>query len=204
VPTVRADAIPAPLVLCWDDHDEPDDRASARVAPRPSLERSNSARRHDHLSVFRDHLSFANLGERRFVGNTWRRAESAWNVQAGSALPEQIGDYSGFLPFLEGWDFRINLPHVRFHQAGSGAGSLAAMVGVVEDGTPVTSKSGTLRRYGHRNNAIWIFRVARAHGELAGRYRRSLARNPVPGAVVDSSHRPWDQEARPSERKPAA
>src|SRR5690349_1276326 len=48
---------------------------------------------------------------------------ACWNFQAGAALGENIGSYSEFLPNLHGWDYRINLPHVRFQRLRSGAGS---------------------------------------------------------------------------------
>jgi hypothetical protein len=73
-------------------------------------------------------------------------------------MPERLGDYPEFLPLLKGWDFRINLPHVRFQDAGAGSGSPAALVGVLEDATPATSVSGPIMRYGHRNNSTWVLR----------------------------------------------
>jgi hypothetical protein len=85
---------------------------------------------------------------------------ACWNFAAGSAMPNDYGQYPERLPFLRGWDFRINLPHVRFQRGTDDAGSAPALVGVVEDATPPTSKQGTLFLYGHKNNSLWIFRVA--------------------------------------------
>ena len=64
-------------------------------------------------------------------------------------MPEGLGDYAAeFLPFLNGWDFRINLPHVNFQAAGVGSGSPAALVGVDEDSSAPTSVTGSLVQYG--------------------------------------------------------
>ena len=85
---------------------------------------------------------------------------SCWNFQAGRSMPEGLGDYAAeFLPFLNGWDFRINLPHVNFQAAGVGSGSPAALVGVDEDSSAPTSVTGSLVQYGHRNNSLWALRV---------------------------------------------
>jgi len=91
---------------------------------------------------------------------------SCWNFQAGAAIPERLGDYPEFLPFLRGWDFRINLPHVSFQAAGTGTGSETVLAGVDEDGTSPTADDGTLVRYGHRNNSLWMLRVANADRRL--------------------------------------
>src|SRR4029079_7963580 len=39
---------------------------------------------------------------------------ACWNGSAGNGIAENIANYPEFLPNLHGWDFRINLPHVRF------------------------------------------------------------------------------------------
>jgi hypothetical protein len=96
---------------------------------------------------------------------------ACWNLNAGKDIPESLSSYPEFLPFLTGWDFRINLPHVRFQPTGTGSGSPAAMVGVIEDATPATDANGTLRLYGHKNNSIWIFRVSAGDGRM---YAKSL------------------------------
>src|SRR3954471_23720652 len=55
---------------------------------------------------------------------------ACWNFEAGAAIPESLADYPGTLPFLTGWDFRINLPYVRLQRASAGAGGPIAMAGV--------------------------------------------------------------------------
>jgi hypothetical protein len=91
---------------------------------------------------------------------------SCWNFQAGRALPESLGAYPEFLPFLTGWDFRINLPHIRLQRGLQGAGGPPAMAGVVEDATAPSNASGTLAKYGHTNNTIWLMRVQEADRRL--------------------------------------
>lgn len=85
---------------------------------------------------------------------------ACWNFQAGAGLGENIGTYTEFLPNLHGWDFRINLPHVRFQRLRTGAGTPVSMVGVIEDPTPLelpaVLPSGET---GHRSNSIWLFRI---------------------------------------------
>jgi hypothetical protein len=83
---------------------------------------------------------------------------SAWNPEAGRAIPRDFASYSELLPNLEGWDFRINLPHVRFQRLRSGHASVPVLVGVVEG----TASDVTLAAYGHVNNSIWIFQVTEA------------------------------------------
>lgn len=95
-----------------------------------------------------------------------RTVFACWNFDAGASMPERLGDHPEFLPFLRGWDFRINLPHVRFQDAGTGSGSPAALVGVLEDATPALTAGGTVQRYGHRSNSIWVLRVAAADKRL--------------------------------------
>jgi hypothetical protein len=87
-----------------------------------------------------------------------RTVFSAWNLEAGRAIPRDFASYPELLPNLEGWDFRINLPHVRFQRLRAGHASVPVLVGVVE-GTP---SDGTLDAYGHINNSIWIFQVSEA------------------------------------------
>lgn len=84
-----------------------------------------------------------------------RAVFAAWNLEAGSGIPEDLSGYPEFLPNLRGWDFRINLPHVRYKLANTGSLAPASMVGVVEG--PRTPD--TLSMYGHRNNSIWLFQV---------------------------------------------
>ena len=84
---------------------------------------------------------------------------ACWNFQAGADLGENIASYTEFLPNLHGWDFRINLPHVRFQRLRRSAGSPVSLVGVVEDPTPMDlPPSGPGTEYGHRSNSIWLFR----------------------------------------------
>lgn len=86
---------------------------------------------------------------------------SCWNFQAGDKIADR--PYPEFLPNLRGWDFRINLPHVRFLPLRNGRGSPVTMVGVIEDPVRMdlpTKVPTTPRKpeYGHRSNAIWMFR----------------------------------------------
>ena len=88
---------------------------------------------------------------------------ACWNFEAGKDMPKNFNEYPEFLPFLEGWDFRINLPHVRFQLARPDHGSGSIMVGVLEDTTDLYDGLQTLdprpKDYGHRNNSIWTFRT---------------------------------------------
>jgi hypothetical protein len=105
---------------------------------------------------------------------------SCWNFNAGLDMPTSLADYPEFLPFLKGWDFRINLPHVRLQPAHTALGSAATMVGVVEGGSDVNA--GTFEAYGHTNNAIWLFRVAQSDGQAYYKVlpsRRGLATSEV-------------------------
>ena len=101
---------------------------------------------------------------------------ACWNFQAGKDMPKRYGDYEEYLPNLEGWDFRVNLPHIRFQYARAGAGSPGILAGVVEESDPVpTLRNG---QYGHRNNALWLFRVQASDGKIYGKEipsRRSSA-----------------------------
>ena len=40
---------------------------------------------------------------------------ACWNFAAGQSLPEDFSRYLEFLPFVHGWDFRMNLPHIHFN-----------------------------------------------------------------------------------------
>jgi len=83
---------------------------------------------------------------------------ACWNFEAGEGI-EDFARYPEFLPFLHGWDFRINLPHVQFQLARTGQGSSPpAMVGVEEGGAIAT--------YGHVNNSIWLFQTSSQDGQI--------------------------------------
>src|SRR5215212_1249002 len=55
-----------------------------------------------------------------------------WNFDAGRDIPDDFASYPEFLPNLRGWDFRINLPYVRYKLANRGSASPVSMLGVVE------------------------------------------------------------------------
>jgi hypothetical protein len=97
-----------------------------------------------------------------------RETFACWNPSAGKQIPESPSTYPEFLPNLNGWDFRINLPHVRFQIARTGLGSPIAMAGVIEDSRPLYRADRPLEfvDYGHRNNAIWLFRSDPADGQV--------------------------------------
>jgi hypothetical protein len=78
-----------------------------------------------------------------------------WNAEAGRDIPDDFSTYPEFLPNLRGWDFRINLPYVRYKLASQGSIAPVSMVGVVEG----PSNVDTITAYGHRNNSIWLFQV---------------------------------------------
>ena len=80
---------------------------------------------------------------------------ACWNPQAGRLMPTSTPDHPERYPSLSGWDFRINLPHVRYQKARAGTGSPPALVGVTE-GRP---EDGTLASFNHVNNSVWVFRV---------------------------------------------
>lgn len=90
-----------------------------------------------------------------------RETVSCWNPLAGAEIPEDLSRYPEFLPNLRGWDFRVNLPYVRFQRLRSGPGSPVVMAGVVEDPRPMYSagQANPSAVYFHRNNAIWMFRA---------------------------------------------
>jgi hypothetical protein len=118
------------------------------------------------LVVFSISLSYGQSYEKD-NGNTTINGKSVfagWNFKAGEDMPKDYSQYPEYLPFLDGWDFRINLPHVRFQLAAHGDGSSATMVGVVE-GQP-NDGDGTLQAYGHTNNSIWMFRIAESDGQV--------------------------------------
>jgi hypothetical protein len=91
---------------------------------------------------------------------------ACWNFAAGAAMRETADDYPEQRPFLDGWDFRINLPQVRFQLASPGAGSGPTIAGVIEATESAESPDGTLLPseggYGHRNNSLWLFRTRAA------------------------------------------
>lgn len=78
-----------------------------------------------------------------------------WNTEAGRDIPDDFSTYPEFLPNLRGWDFRINLPYVRYKLASRGSIAPVSMIGVVEG----PSNVDTITAYGHRNNSIWLFQV---------------------------------------------
>lgn len=94
------------------------------------------------------------------------RVFAGWNFDAGRQIYDDT-QYSEPFPNLHGWDYRINLPQVSFRQAALGAGSGAAMVGVIEEvqapmaATCTGSNAGsdTLKCNQHVNNSIWLFRA---------------------------------------------
>jgi len=102
---------------------------------------------------------------------------ACWNFAAGSDIPEDYARYAEFLPFLHGWDFRINLPHVQFQFARAGQGSSPpAMVGVEEGGNITT--------YGHVNNSIWLFQASALDGRI---YCKILpSRRDLNGSTTDN------------------
>jgi hypothetical protein len=97
-----------------------------------------------------------------------RETFACWNPSAGKFIPESLSGYPEFLPNLNGWDFRINLPHVRYQVVRAQLGSPVAMAGVVEDPSPLYREDNPLQfvDYGHRNNAIWLFRTDAADGQV--------------------------------------
>jgi FG-GAP-like repeat len=107
-------------------------------------------------------------------GHCTRDAEvvlACWNFSAGSQIPIDYNTAPEYLPLMHGWDFRINLPHVRFQLARPDFGSALAMVGVVEDATPLHESSdpkvpSTLTDYGHQDNTIWLFRTDKVDGKI--------------------------------------
>jgi hypothetical protein len=97
-----------------------------------------------------------------------RETFACWNPLAGNQIPENQANYPEFLPNLRGWDFRVNLPYVRYQLARQGHGSPIAMAGVVEDASSIyrTDMPFTFVDYGHRNNSIWLFRADGADGQV--------------------------------------
>ena len=84
---------------------------------------------------------------------------ACWNPDAGNNIPNDLARYPEDLPNLEGWDFRINFPHVRFQLSRSEVASAPAMVGVIEDDAGIYAADGKFQDYGHRDNSIWLFRI---------------------------------------------
>ena len=96
---------------------------------------------------------------------------ACWNPDAGSQVSEDLSEYPEFLPDLHGWDFRINLPYVKFQRLRPGTGSAITMAGVIEDPGPLYKPHDSgptfpprpfvpeLIDYAHRSNAIWLFRA---------------------------------------------
>ena len=78
-----------------------------------------------------------------------------WNFNAGRDIHDDFSSYPEFLPNLQGWDFRINLPYVRYKLANRGSSSPVSMLGVVEGPSTVDA----VEKYGHKNNSIWLFQV---------------------------------------------
>ena len=116
---------------------------------------------------------------------------ACWNPQAGRDMPKNYAQYPEFLPSLEGWDFRINLPHTRFQLARSGAGSGPAMIGVIEDAANLYEDPNAtvpiVKDYGHRNNSIWMFRVSATDGQI---YAKVLpSRRDVNGSATENVRR---------------
>jgi VCBS repeat protein len=97
-----------------------------------------------------------------------RETFACWNPRAGNQIPENSGSYPEFLPNLRGWDFRVNLPYVRFQLIRPGFGSPTAMAGVIEDSRAIYRTDQPLEfvDYGHRNNAIWLFRANGSDGQI--------------------------------------
>jgi hypothetical protein len=97
-----------------------------------------------------------------------RETFACWNPLAGNQIPENLGSYPEFLPNLRGWDFRVNLPYVRYQLTRPGFGSPIAMAGVVEDTRAIyrTDLPHVFVDYGHRNNAIWLFRADGPDGQI--------------------------------------
>lgn len=103
------------------------------------------------------------------VGFSSKAVYAAWNFEAGRNIPKNYAEYPEFLPNLEGWDFRINLPHTKFQEIGTNRGTATTMVGIVEGSSDYTT--GTLQEFGHDNNAIWMFRNERVSGNTELRYK---------------------------------
>lgn len=138
------------------------------------------------------------------VGIFGKTVFAAWNFEAGREIPRKYALYPEILPNLEGWDFRINLPHVRFQRMRSGHGSVPTMVGVIE-GTPA---DGTLAAYGHISNSIWIFQVFESDRIVHFKVlpsRRDLPSNTIENVIsLESGWNPIGETAFLRERIGAA
>ena len=114
---------------------------------------------------------------------------ACWNPQAGRDMPKNYAQYPEFLPSLEGWDFRINLPHTRFQLARSQAGSGPEMIGVIEEAANLYEDPNVtvpiVKDYGHRNNSLWMFRVSASDGQI---YVKVLpSRRDVNGSATENA-----------------
>lgn len=92
---------------------------------------------------------------------------ACWNPQAGADTPPAYHRHPEVFPNLEGWDYRINLPYVRFQVSDLGVGGPTAMVGVVEDPSAIRYTTGSQissMDSGHRDNSIWLFRLKQNTG----------------------------------------
>ncbi len=103
---------------------------------------------------------------------------AAWNAPAGRGAS---GGYAAEdHPNLAGWDYRVNVPYVRFNPTLPRARSGAAMVGVVED---TVNAAATLQNAVHVNNSIWLFAVD-IDGAL--RFKVLPSRRSATSAAVDN------------------
>jgi hypothetical protein len=96
------------------------------------------------------------------IGRSGDVIVGCWNPDAGADIPPSFSRYPEVLPNLQGWDYRINLPYVRFQVSDLGVGGPTAMVGVIEDASPMVYEGGSnlvSTDSGHRNNSIWLFRL---------------------------------------------
>ena len=83
---------------------------------------------------------------------------AAYNPDAGSEIADSYlfyGDYDH--PNLRGWDFRINLPHVRFQPLYQHAVGGVTLAGVIEE--KGAAAASALEKYHHVDNAIWALAV---------------------------------------------
>ncbi|MGQ7847541.1 FG-GAP and VCBS repeat-containing protein [Granulosicoccus sp. 3-233] len=106
---------------------------------------------------------------------------AAWNERAGDGIPEDLRKHSEFLPNLNGWDFRINLPFTTFRQMTSGRGSGPVLAGVLES----SMTSPTVGDYGHINNSLWVFQVFDTDRKL--RFKLIPSRRNLPQNTVDNA-----------------
>jgi hypothetical protein len=107
---------------------------------------------------------------------------AAWNPEAGRAIPRDFASYPELFPNLEGWDFRINLPHTRFQRLRTGHASVPVLVGVAEG----VASDAALAAYGHVNNSIWVFQVTETDRAVQFKQlpsRRNLQSNAVQNVI---------------------